>query len=64
MKAGHDLPSSSSSTSLPSAPAADGGGGAAGSSISAAGLVLAHFSLGLPATVATVVVAMVLLVER
>lgn len=59
---GVDPPSSSSSSSLPSAPA--GGRGAAARTVSAAGLVLAHFRLRLLATVATVVVAMVLLVER
>lgn len=57
---------SSSSSSLPPAPAGGGGsgGGAAASSISAAGLVLAQFRPRLPATVVTVIVAMVLLVER
>lgn len=49
----------SSSCSLPLTPAS-----AAGSTVSPAVLVLAQLRLGLPATVATVIVAMVLLVER
>lgn len=60
----------SSSSALPPAPAG-GGAAAAGSiaaaaasSIPAAGLVLAQFRLCLPAAVATVIVAMVLLVKR
>lgn len=47
--------------SLPPGP---GGGDAASSRISAAGFVVAHFSLCLRAAIATVIVAMVLLVER
>lgn len=56
----------SSSSSLPPAPAAGAGGGgaAAASSVPAAGLVLAQLGHGVPAVVATVVVAVVFLVKR
>lgn len=61
-----DPPSSllPSSSSLPSAPAGGGGAAATSNVSAAAGLVLADFRLRLLATVATVVVAVVLLVER
>lgn len=52
-----------SCSSLPPAPAG-GAGGVAASSVSAAGLVPAQFRLRLLATVAAVIVAMVLLIER
>lgn len=52
-----------SSSSLPPAPAG-GGAAATASSVSAAGLVLAQFRLAVSGAVASVIVAMVLLVKR